>query len=186
MTSPVPPPKETYQNGLRTLAEVHSGFNVKKRAHPWHEFVGGTFSLAWIFSPHPYPHPYNGPSEKQRNLSANRANRLQPEMKLGKDFAFSVSVLKLKLSSFLCSRQRPQRSKSSDMTHGKRFLKWIAVTEQVIRYGSLWSEQNLSMVTPSSPSCASISLVNWFVHQEIYTTIYSIQLWEPRVKHMLI
>lgn len=30
------------------------------------------------------------------------------------------------------------------------------------------------MVTPSSPSCASISLANWFVHQEIYTTIYSI------------
>ena len=168
MTSPVPPPKETYQNGLRTLAEVHSGFNVKKRAHPlhefvgvtfslawicWgnifpclnllgehfplHEFVGGTFSLAWIFSPHPYHHPYNGPSEKQRNLPANPANRLQPEMKLGKDFPFSVSVLKLKLSLFLYSRQRPQRSKSSDMTHGKRFLKWIAVTELVIRYGSL-------------------------------------------------
>ena len=93
--------------------------------------------------------------------------------------------LNLKLSLFLCSRQRPQRSKSSDMTHGKRFLKWIAVTEQVIRYGSLWSEQNLSK-NLSSPSCASISLANWFVHQEIYTTIYSIQLWEPRVKHMLI
>lgn len=36
VTSPVPAPKETYQNGLRTLTEVHSGFNVKKRAHPLH------------------------------------------------------------------------------------------------------------------------------------------------------
>ena len=111
--------------------------NLLGEHFPLHEFVGGTFSLAWIFSPHPYHHPYNGPSEKQRNLPANPANRLQPEMKLGRDFPFSVSVLKLKLSLFLCSRQRPQRSKSSDMTHGKRFLKWIAVTELVIRYGSL-------------------------------------------------
>ena len=57
MTSPVPPPKETYQNGLRTLAEVHSGLwksgpipcmNLLGAHFPLHEFVGGTFSLAWI------------------------------------------------------------------------------------------------------------------------------------------
>ena len=53
MTSPVPAPKETYQNGLRTLAEVHSGFNVKKRAHPLHEFVGEHFPLPEFFLPTP-------------------------------------------------------------------------------------------------------------------------------------
>ena len=137
MTSPVPAPKETYQNGLRTLAEVHSGFNVKKRAHPLHEFVGEHFPLPEFFLPTPtitliMVHPKSKEISRPTLRTGSRT-----EMKLGKDFPFSVSVLKLKLSLFLCSRQRPQRSKSSDMTHGKRFLKWIAVTELVIRYGSL-------------------------------------------------